>query len=269
MCKTNLHSNVEVVTILTLCTNFQVFALFALQSSPMKLYFWYLSCTHFPEITHQYILFDPLFHHLKHFETSAILCVIKRILLVIGRNLRYSPVLQISHFPDSLKNLSPVWNYFRWRILHFHSTRHRKRIIFVFCNTFKVLLVQQKSNKGTLPNTKWFFYCKTRVLCKIAMFIASQYFFSDNCWKSSHNIWTLPHHDSRSLQDLGFPACYSTSAQSPTAPFWKTNVLGKLQENVPFKMTDKSLRVKLVIASLLEHNLNQRISHFRSFTATC
>jgi len=33
-------------------------------------------------------------------------------------------------------------------------------------------------------------------------------------------------------------------------------------------MTDKSLRVKLVIMSLLEHNLYQRISHFRSFNST-
>jgi len=33
-------------------------------------------------------------------------------------------------------------------------------------------------------------------------------------------------------------------------------------------MADKSLRVKLVIASLLEHNLNQQISHFRSFNST-
>jgi len=33
-------------------------------------------------------------------------------------------------------------------------------------------------------------------------------------------------------------------------------------------MTDKSLHVKLVSVSLLEHNLNQRISHFRSFNST-
>jgi len=33
-------------------------------------------------------------------------------------------------------------------------------------------------------------------------------------------------------------------------------------------MTDKSLRVKLVIASLLEHNLNEQISYFRSFNST-
>jgi len=33
--RTNLLSNVKVVMLLTLCTNFQVFAHFALQSSPM------------------------------------------------------------------------------------------------------------------------------------------------------------------------------------------------------------------------------------------
>ena len=42
----------------------------------------------------------------------------------------------------------------------------------------------------------------------------------------------------------------------------------ELQESVPYEMTDKSLRVKLVIVSLLEHNLNQRISRFRSFNST-
>jgi len=33
-------------------------------------------------------------------------------------------------------------------------------------------------------------------------------------------------------------------------------------------MTDKSLRVKLVVVSLLELNLNQGISQFRSFNST-
>jgi len=33
-------------------------------------------------------------------------------------------------------------------------------------------------------------------------------------------------------------------------------------------MADRSLRVKLVIVNLLEHSLNQQISHFRSFNAT-
>jgi len=67
MRRTNLHSNVEVVMLLRLCTNFQVLSHFVLQSSPMKLYFQYLSCKHFPEITHQYILFAPLSLHFNRF----------------------------------------------------------------------------------------------------------------------------------------------------------------------------------------------------------
>ena len=57
----------------------------------------------------------------------------------------------------------------------------------------------------------------------------------------------------------------------PTAPFWKANVLGEVQESVLFEMKDKPLRVKLVIVSLLEHNLNQQISmlNFRSLNSTC
>jgi len=34
--------------------------------------------------------------------------------------------------------------------------------------------VQQKSNKATFPNTKCFFYCKTRIVRTIVIFIASQ-----------------------------------------------------------------------------------------------
>ena len=62
MRRTILHSNVEVFMLLTLCTNFQVFARFALQFSPMRLYrwSWYLSCKHITEITHQYIFCYPL-----------------------------------------------------------------------------------------------------------------------------------------------------------------------------------------------------------------
>jgi len=71
MRRTNLHSNVEVFMLLTLCTNFQVFAHFTLQFSPMKLCFWYLSCKHFPEITHQYIFCSPLFS----LETFWSICV--------------------------------------------------------------------------------------------------------------------------------------------------------------------------------------------------
>jgi len=46
--------------------------------------------------------------------------------------------------------------------------------------------------------------------------------------------------------------------------FW---LLGKLRESALFEIKDKSIRVKLVIVSLLEHNLNKQISHFRSFNS--
>ena len=51
-------------------------------------------------------------------------------------------------------------------------------------------------------------------------------------------------------------------------PVLKTKCTGELQESVLFEMTDKSLRVKFVIVSLPEYNLNQQISHFRSFNST-
>jgi len=132
--------------------------------------------------------------------------------------------------------------------------------------------VQQKSNKATLPNTKTFSAVILALCVQSLRLVLHNNFLvfniSDNCLKSSHNLWTLPNHNSRSLEGLGFQACYSTSAQSPTAPFWKPNVLGELQERVPFESTDESLRDKLVIVSLLEHTLNQRITHFRSFNST-
>jgi len=51
-------------------------------------------------------------------------------------------------------------------------------------------------------------------------------------------------------------------------PVLKTKRSGGLQESVPFEMKDKSLHVKLIIVSLLEHNLHQRISYFHSFNST-
>jgi len=41
-----------------------------------------------------------------------------------------------------------------------------------------------------------------------------------------------------------------------------------VQDSDYFEMMDKSLRVKLIIASLLEHNLSEQISLFSSFNCT-
>jgi len=72
-----------------------------------------------------------------------------------------------------------------------------------------------------------------------------------------------------SLEGLGFRACYSTSAESPTALFWKPNVLGNYRKVLPLRWTINHFTFKPVIVSLLEHNLNQRISYFRSFNSAC
>jgi len=146
MRRTNLDSNVEVVMLLTLCTNFQVFAHFALQSLLMKLYFWYFSCKHFPEISYQCSLFAPLFLHLKHFEAFALLCVAKGILLDIGLNLRHFLALQSqsSNFLYSVKKSVACVKLFSLKSLHFHWIRHRKRIILFsathsnFCYSAKI-----------------------------------------------------------------------------------------------------------------------------------
>jgi len=163
--------------LLTLCTNFQVFAHFALQSSPMKLYFWYLSWKHFPETTHQYILFAPLFLHFKHFETSALLFVVERMLLDIGLNLRYSLVLsQTGNFPYSLKKSVSCMKLFSLKNFTLSLNEAPKARFFVFCYSFKVLLFSKNQIKLLCQTTK-LFHCKTRVVRTIAVFIASQYIF--------------------------------------------------------------------------------------------
>jgi len=140
--------------LLTLCTNFLAFVHFVLQSSPMKLYFWYLSCKRFPEITRRYILFAPLFLHLKHFKTSALLCVVKGILRDIGLNLRYSPVLQISNFSLTKKAVSCVKLFSLKNFIL--SLNEAPKAHYFFLLLIQSSAVQQKSSKATLPNTKTF-----------------------------------------------------------------------------------------------------------------
>jgi len=68
MRRTNLHSNVEVVMLLTVYTNFQVFAHFALQFSPMKMYFWCLANISLKLLTNIFCLLPSFFtwNILKH-----------------------------------------------------------------------------------------------------------------------------------------------------------------------------------------------------------
>ena len=116
------------------------------------------------------------FLHLKHFEASASLCVVNGILLDIGRDLWHSLVLQsqISNFPHSLKRYVSCVKLFSLKNFILSLNVEPKAHYFCFLLLIQRSAFQQKSNKAALPNTKSFFYCKTRVVRTIAMFIASQ-----------------------------------------------------------------------------------------------
>jgi len=138
----------------------------------MKLYFWYLPCKLFlKSLTN---IFSPLFS-LETFWSICVTCVVKGMLLDIRLNLRHSLVLQssISNFPYTLKKsvlcvkLFSLKNFTLW--LNEAPKAHSFFLVLIQRSA-----VQQNSNKATLPNTKCFFYCKTRVVGGIAMFVASQ-----------------------------------------------------------------------------------------------
>ena len=149
----------------------------------------------------------------------------------------------------SLKNFTP-------------SLNKARKAYYFFWYSFNVLLFSKNQIRLLCQTPNAFSTVKLALYVQSLCLLLHNKFLvfnnSDNCWKSSHNLWTLPNHNSRTLEGLGFRACHSASAQSPTAPFWKPNVLGELQESVLFEMTDKSLRVKLVIVGLLEHNLTRK-----------
>ena len=185
------------------------------------------------------ILFAFLFLHLKHFETSALRCVVKGILLDIGLNLKYSLVLQTSNFPYSLKKSVSCVKLFSLRNFTLSLNEAPNAHYFCFLLLIQSSGVQQKSNKATLPTTKTFSTVKllffVQWLCLLLHNNLLVFNISDNCWKRSHNLWTLPNHNSWSLESLGFRACYSASTQSPTAPFWKPNVLGNYRKAFPLR----------------------------------
>jgi len=175
-------------------------------------------------------------------------------LLDIGLNLWHSLVLQsqISNFPYSLKKSVFCVKLFSLKnfTLSLYEAPKAFLLFFllVFCYSFNILLFG-KNQIGLLcqipkafSTIKFALYVQSLCLLLHNNFLVFN--MSDNCWKSSHNLWTLPNHNSWSLEGVGFRACYSASVQSPTAPFWKSNVLGELQESVLFEMMDKSLCVK-------------------------
>ena len=146
MRRTILHSNVEVVMILTLCSNFQVFAHFALQSSLMKLYFLIFVLQTF-SWNHSSIYFvcSPL-SSLETYWSICVTCVVKGMLLDIELSLWHALVLQpqISNFPYSLKNLYSVWNYLSLKNFTLSLNEAHESALFLFSSTHSTFCCSAK-----------------------------------------------------------------------------------------------------------------------------
>ena len=149
---------------------------------------------------------------LSSLETSALLCVVKRILLDIGLNLRYSLVLlsQTSNFRCSLKKSVSCVKLFSLKNFTVSQNEVPKAHYFCFLLLIQSSAVQQKSNKATLPNNKTFSTVKLALwvqsLCLLLHHNVFVFNISDNCWKSSYNLWTLPNHNSRITLGFRFPS---------------------------------------------------------------
>ena len=138
----------------------------------------------------------------------ALCCKTYSLLLDIGRNLRHSLVLQwqISNFPYSPKKSVSFVKLFSLKNFTLSLNEAPKTHYFCFLLLIQRSAIQQKSNKAFLPKTfstvKHALYVQSLCLLLHNNFL----FFniSDNCWKSSHNLWTLLNHNSWSLEGLGF-----------------------------------------------------------------
>jgi len=107
--------------------------------------------------------FAPLFLRLKRFEASALLCVVKGILLDIELNLWHSlvPQSQINNFPYSLKKSVSCVKLFSLKNFTLSPNEAPQTHYFCFLLLIQRSAIQQKSNKATLPNTKNIFYGRT------------------------------------------------------------------------------------------------------------
>ena len=128
---------------------------------------------------------------------------------------------------------------------------------FCFLQLIQRSAVQQKSNKATLPNTKTFSTVKL-TLCVQSLYLLLHNNFlvfniSDNCWKSSHNLWTLPNHNSRVTWGFRFPCMLQLVRSISHRHVFKTKRTWETTGKWLYEMMDKSRRGKLVIVSLPEH----------------
>ena len=175
---------------------------------------------------------------LETFWSICVACVVKGLLLDIGRNLCHSLVLQsqISNFPHSLTKSVFCVKLFLLKNFTLSLNEALREHYFCFLHLLNVLLFSKNQIRLLCQTPKAFSTVKlalyVKSLCLLLHNNLLGFNISDNCWKSSHNLWTLPNPNSRSFEGVGFRACYLASAQSPTDPFRKSNVLGELQKSV-------------------------------------
>jgi len=104
---------------------------------------------------------------------------------------------------------------------------------FCFLLLIQSSAVQQKSNKVTLPNNKSFSTVKLALCVQSLCLLLHNNFLvfniSDNCWKSSHNLWTLPNHNSGVTWGFRFPSMLQSVRSTFYRPVLKTKRSGELQ----------------------------------------
>jgi len=88
----------------------------------------------------------------------------------------------------------------------------------------------QKANKATLPNTKTFSTVKLALCVQSLCLLLHNNFLvfniSDNCWKSLHNLWALPNHNSRFTWGFRLASMLQRIRSISYRPFLKTKRSG-------------------------------------------
>jgi len=119
---------------------------------------------------------------------------------------------------------------FSLKNLYTFTKRGAESELFLFSATHSKLCCQQKLNKATLPNNKTFSTVKLALCVQSPCLLLHNNFLvfniRDNCWESSHNLWTLPNHNSRVGCGFRFPSMLQSVCSIFYRPVWKTKRSG-------------------------------------------
>jgi len=141
MRRENLHSNVEVVMLLTLCTNFQVFAHFTIFADEVVLLIFALQT-----FSWNYAPIHFVCSPLSSLETFRNICATLCCKRNTARHRAYSLVLQIGNFPYSLKKSVSCVKLFSLKNLTLSLSEAQKAHWFCFLLFIQSSGAQQKLN---------------------------------------------------------------------------------------------------------------------------